>query len=181
MRNTRITSSKLLALQIWPAALHLPLIDDFVKDIRCHVWSLQLVTDNTLYFLVGEGDSMLREGKRVHICTQRCLGYHRVRLGKHFCPCVDVCLVDILHNIFKTELCAMTSSQPKDAPHKRTHPNHCTGNKIVIFKRGAKYRSHGLSSLVKCCQVVIGLMKSDSRQLRPTMRVVNSRDETRAR
>jgi hypothetical protein len=78
MRNTRITSSKLLALQAWPATLHLPLIDDFVKDIRCHVWSLQLVTENALYFLVGEGDSMLREGKRVHICTQRSLGYHRV-------------------------------------------------------------------------------------------------------
>ncbi len=64
MRNTRITRLKnipLLALDTWPATFGLPFIDDFVKDIRCHVRSLQLVTENTLYFLVGEGDSMLRE------------------------------------------------------------------------------------------------------------------------
>jgi hypothetical protein len=65
MRNIRIThrlkNIPLLTLDVWPATFGFPLIDDFVKDIRCHVWSLQLVTENALYLLVGERDSMLRE------------------------------------------------------------------------------------------------------------------------
>lgn len=45
----------------WPAAFSLPLVHDFAEDIGSHVRPLQLVTNDTSYFLVGEGDGMLRE------------------------------------------------------------------------------------------------------------------------
>jgi hypothetical protein len=47
---------------------------------------------------------MLREQKGAHVCGQRCFGYGRVRLCEHFGPCAHVYLIDIVNNVFETEL-----------------------------------------------------------------------------
>src|SRR6266702_8536033 len=62
--------------------------------------------------------------------------------------------------------------------HKNTHthPDHCAGDKIVIFKGGAKDSSHGLSSLVECSPVVISLMGSVSFQLKPLTRWLSTHE-----
>jgi hypothetical protein len=108
MKNTRIRGRlhdhSSSTPDSWPATFGLPLVNDLVQDIGRHVGSFQVVANDTLYLLIGEGDGMLREQKGVHVCGQRCSRHGRLGLCEHFRPCAHVCLVDVLDDVFKAEL-----------------------------------------------------------------------------
>jgi len=63
----RLHNRPLFVPDDWPDTFGLPFVDDFVKDFRRHAGSLQMVADNALYLLTGEGDGMLREREGVHV------------------------------------------------------------------------------------------------------------------
>jgi hypothetical protein len=92
----------------WPDTFGLPLVDDFVQDIGRHAGSRQMVADNALYLLIGEGDGMLRKREGIHVRRQRCYRYGRVGPCEHFCPSAHVCFIDVLDNVFEAELEGVT-------------------------------------------------------------------------